>query len=111
MTHGCGGKSGNDRLASFFDKQFETANNMIVLSFDSTQRRILLFMTDTNNWYGGIKEKTDAFEFNYTNTLYEIMNMSADSDIGFEWDLDLTYPDHLHNAMHNGPSEEIFLKY
>ena len=64
-------------------------------------------MVVANNLYGVVMENFAlplySFEFNDKTTLEEIMNTSADSDIGFILDGDLTKPDHFHDAHSDYP--------
>ena len=89
----------DERLAHF--------RNNFVQILESIQPSIFLFMVVANNLYGVVMEKFAlplySFEFNDKTTLEEIMNTSADSDIGFILDGDLTKPDHFHDAHSDYP--------
>ena len=74
-------------------------------------------MIDANNLYGGIMEKfplpLNSFEFNDQVTIAEILNTSRESEIGYILDVDLLYPDHLHDAHSDyplAPTKEVVSK-
>ena len=54
-------------------------------------------MIDAIISYGGFMEKFH-FEFNDQVTVFEILNMSRESKVGYILDVDFLYPDHLHDA-------------
>ena len=74
-------------------------------------------MIDANNLYGGIMEKfplpLNSFEFNDQVTIAEILNTSRESEIGYILDVDVLYPDHLHDAHSDyplAPTKEVVSK-
>ena len=89
-------------VACVLDERLAHFRNKFVQTLESIQPSIFLFMVVANNLYGVVMEKFAlplySFEFNDKTTLEEIMNTSADSDIGFILDGDLTKPDHFHDA-------------
>ena len=99
--------SGGGGIASVFEKKLVSANNKFVKNYDSKQPNTFLFMIDANNLYGGIMEKfplsLNSFEFNDQVTIAEILNTSRESEIGYILDVDLLYPDHLHDAHSDSP--------
>ena len=63
---------------------------------------LFYILIDANNFSGGIMEKfpllLSSFEFNDTIIIDEILKTSRESEIGYSLIVDLTYPDHLHDA-------------
>ena len=59
-------------------------------------------MIDANNLYGGIMGEfplpLNSFEFNDQVTIAEMLNTGRESEIGYNLDVDLLYPNHLHDA-------------
>ena len=104
-------------IASVFEKRLNSANNKFVKNYDPKQPNTFLFMIDANNLYGGIMEKfplpLNSFEFNDQVTIAEILNTSRESKIGYILDVDLLYPDHLHEAHSDyplAPTKEVVSK-
>ena len=104
-------------IASVFEKRLVSANNKFVKNYDPKQPNTFLFMIDANNLYGGIMEKfplpLNSFEFNDQVTIAEILNTSRESEIGYILDVDLLYPDHLHDAHSDyplAPTKEVVSK-
>ena len=70
-----------------------------------------------NNLYGGITEKfplpLNSFELNDQVTIAEILNTSTESEIGYILDVELLYPDHLHDSHSDyplAPTKEVVSK-
>ena len=104
-------------IASVFEKRLVSANIKFVKNNDPKKPSTFFFMIDANNFYGGIMEKFSlplkSFEFNDQVTLAEILNTSRESEIGFIWDVDILYPDHLHDAHSDyplAPTKEVVFK-
>ena len=89
-------------LASVLKKKLVSTKNKFLKNNDSKQPSFFLFKIDANNLYGGIMENfplpINSFEFNDQVTIAEIFNTDSEFKIEYILDIDLLYPDHLHDA-------------
>ncbi len=95
-------------VSSVYEKRLEAANNQFLPEqFDPFQASTFLFMLDANNLYGGIMQTERLplkdFKFNENVTIQEILSTPADSPIGFIVEVDLLYPEELHDKHRDYP--------
>ena len=92
----------------FAKRKFE-ANNTYLPTYNSSQKQTFGFFIDANNLYGGIKEKFPLPSKNFVLKregevdLQEILNTPSDSPVGYVLEVDLHYPDHLHDLYTDFP--------
>ena len=98
-------------VASVFDKKFFKANNRYVAEHNYNTYGVLL---DANNLYGGVMEKfplpINSFETVQEYNLERILATTNDSEYGFILEVDLHYPDKLHDGHQDfplAPTKEI----
>ena len=100
-----------DGTASVFDSRFFKANNKECPDFNPDQASTYGFMIDANNLYGGIMqtEKLSVRNFELIEhiedelILNQILETSEDSLIGFILEIDLEYPEELHDIHQDYP--------
>lgn len=84
------------------------ANNKYLPNFDNSQPSTYLIYLDCNNLYGyAMTKKLPISNFRFL-TAQEIDNLNVfdvpdDSHVGYILEVDLAYPDHLHNAHRDLP--------
>ena len=105
-------------VSSVFEKRYLKANNPYLQSFDPNKEETYGVLVDANNLYGGIMEKF-PLPLNQFQTLTEfdirsILNTPNDADFGYILEVDLHYPDILHDDHRDFPlaptKEEIYYK-
>lgn len=84
------------------------ANNKYLSDFDESQPSTYLIYLDCNNLYGyAMTKKIPISDFRLLSTAeidkLDIANISNESDFGYILDVDLAYPDYLHNAHSDLP--------
>ena len=94
-------------VSSIYSKRLAVANNKYLTTYDPTKPSTFIVCIDANNLYGGIMEKFNlplsGFEWAPHKTLEEILATPNDSDVGYIVDVDLDYPDELHDAHSDYP--------
>ena len=64
-------------------------------------------MIDANNLYGGVMEKYPLplrdFQWNNSITIEEVLSTKLDDDIGYVVEVDIEYPDALHEKHADFP--------
>ena len=87
-------------IASVYSSRLETANSPLLPNFDASKEMASIVYIDTNNLYGGIMLKHPlplrAFELITGITLEDIINADDEGDIVCVYEVDLEYPDELH---------------
>ena len=94
-------------VSSIFEKRFFKANNPYLESFDSTKEETYGVLMDANNLYGGIMEKfplpLNDFQTILHFDLQQILATPNDSGVGYILEVDLHYPDNLHDNHRDFP--------
>ena len=87
-------------VASVFSSRLERANSPSLPNYDESKELASITYIDANNLYGGVMfnyplpEK--AFELITEITLEEILQTDDNGEIGFVVEVDLEYPDAIH---------------
>ena len=102
-------------ISSFYSKRLAVANNKYLDNFDATNPSTCIIMIDANNLYGGVMEKfcLPLNDFDYFDQVWDseiepelinkILETADDSDVGYIVEVDLDYPDDLHNLHSDFP--------
>ena len=93
-------------VASIFSKRFFRANNKYQKSFNSAADSTFGFLVDANNLYGGVMEKLPLplKDFKKVDvSLEQILETKIDSPVGYILEVDLEYPDVLHDQQKDFP--------
>ena len=93
-------------VSSVFEKRFFKANNQYLDNCDYYDLDTYGVLLDANNLYGGIMEKfpLPLNNFQTVNTnIEQILQTPNDSDHGFIVEVDLHYPDRLHDGHEDFP--------
>ena len=95
------------RIASVYSSRLETANTPLLQNFDALKEVASIVYIDDNNLYGGIMLKyplpLKAFELITEITLEDIINADDEGDIGNVVEVDLEYPNALHEKHSDFP--------
>ena len=100
-------------VSSVYEKRHFKCNNKDLNNYDPTQEETYGVLLDANNLYGGIMEKLPLPLNNYETVnldLQHILKTSNDSSIGYILEVDLEYPDCLHDSHRDfplAPTKEI----
>ena len=101
-------------ISSVFSKKLSQANNKFVEGFDNQKPSTFLWLIDANNLYGGIMEKyplpLNNFIMASSVTLQKVLETEADSEVGYIVEVDIEYPQVLHEAHSDfplAPTKEI----
>ena len=100
-------------VSSVYENRHLKCNNKYLDNYVPTQDETYGLLVDANNLYGGIMEKLPLplNSFVTVNTeLQHILNTSNDSSIGYILEVDLEYPDNLHDSHRDfplAPTKEI----
>ena len=94
-------------LSSVFSSRPEVANNTMLPEFDESKDVSSIIYIDANNLYGGIvlhyPLPLKDFELVDDISLDEILQTEDEGDIGFLVEVDLEYPDELHDKHADYP--------
>ena len=96
-------------ISSVFAKRNFEANNKYFPTHDPSAKQTFGFFIDANNLYDGIMERFPLPLKNFVLKkegeidLHEILNTPDDSPIGFILEVDLHYPEHLHDLHADFP--------
>ena len=93
-------------VASIFSKRLFTANNQYQKTFKPSEESTFGFLVDANNLYGGVMEKLPLplKDFRKVDvSLNQILNTPIDSNVGYILEVDLDYPDVLHDIQKDFP--------
>ena len=93
-------------VASIFSKRLFQANNKYLKEFNATEESSYGFLVDANNLYGGVMEKLPLPLKNFRKVnvpLEQILSTDADSSIGYILEVDLEYPDDIHDSQKDFP--------
>ena len=94
-------------VASVFSSRLETANSLSLPNYDESKELASNIYIDANNLYGGVMfnyplpEK--AFELVTEISLEEIFQTNDNGEIGFVVEVDLDYPDAIHEKQSDFP--------
>ena len=101
-------------VASVFDKKFFKANNRYVTDHNYNNYNTYGVLLDANNLYGGVMEKLplplNSFEAVQNIDLNKILETTDDYEEGYILEVDLHYPDKLHDGHQDfplAPTKEI----
>ena len=90
-----------------YAKRFTKANNMYMEEYNPLNPSTYIICIDANNLYGGIMEKfmlpLNNFEWDNTVSLDTILSTSDASEVGYIVEVDLEYPDSLHDDHSDFP--------
>ena len=96
-------------ISSVYSKRLAVANNKYLDNFDAEIPSTFIIMIDANNLYGGVMEKfcLPLNDFDYFDQVWDseiepdiinkILETADDSEFGYIVEVDLEYPDDLHN--------------
>ena len=88
-------------LSSVFSSRHEVANNTMLPEFNESKDVSSIIYIDANNLYGGIMLQYPLplkdFELVEDISLDKILQTEDEGDIGFLVEVDLEYPDELHD--------------
>ena len=94
-------------LSSVFSSRHEVAKNIMLPYFDESKDVSSIIYIDSNNFYGGIMLQYTLplkdFELVEDNSLDEKLQTEDEGDIGFLVEVDLEYPDELHDNYADYP--------
>ena len=93
-------------VSSIFSKRLATMNNSYLDSFDDSKAISYGLLLDANNLYGGIMQNFPLPLGNFQIVdveLSEILSTDKESDVGYVLEVDLDYPDCLHNMHKDFP--------
>ena len=94
-------------LSSVFSSRQEVANNTILPEFDESKNVLSIIDLDANNVFGGIMLqyplRLKGFELVEDISLDEMLQTEDEGDIGFLVDVNLEYPDELHDKHADYP--------
>ena len=94
-------------VASVFSKRLSIFNHKYLSCYDEMKASTYGIMLDANNLYGGIMEKFPLplkdFELDTETQLSVILSTSNDASVGYILEVDLDYPDSLHNLHKDFP--------
>ena len=88
---------------SYIAKRYAKANNKYLNDYNSEEPSTFIFYLDKNNLYGWtMSEYLPYGEFNWVKNVDEldVVSINEKSDIGYFLEVDLDYPDELHE-LHN----------
>ena len=105
-------------VSSVFDKRLFKANNRHLDDHNNGEYDTYGVLLDANNLYGGVMEKLplplNSFETVQNINLSKILETSNDSEEGYILEVDLHYPDKLHDGHEDFPlaptKERIYYK-
>ena len=85
---------------SMISNRYSKANNKYMKDFDNSKPSSYIMYLDANNLYGwAMSEKMPHKDFKWVNDL-PLEEMLLDEDLGYVLEVDLEYPDELHD-LHN----------
>ena len=94
-------------VASVYSKRMVKANNKYMADYNPREPSSYIICIDANNLYGGIMEKfmlpLNQFEWASGVTIETILATSDNSEVGYIVEVDLEYPDHLHDIHSDFP--------
>ena len=94
-------------ISSVYAKRHFKANNKYLANFDEKCESTFGFMIDVNNLYGGIMQHSHLplsdFTFVDSVSLDQILATPHNSSTGYILEVDLSYPDHLHDSHQDFP--------
>ncbi|GFW51080.1 uncharacterized protein TNCV_3593621 [Trichonephila clavipes] len=81
--------------------RYAKANNAYLSNYDSSLPSSYIIYLDANNLYGwAMSQHLPTHDFSWTDEDVNFMNVPDDSEIGYIFEVDLEYPDELHD-LHN----------
>ncbi|CAG9790332.1 unnamed protein product [Diatraea saccharalis] len=88
--------------------RYAKANNTYLSDYDPSKKSNFLIYLDFNNLYGyAMMQKMPIKDFSFLSLRevnnFNVFNISNDSDYGYILEVDLLYPDHLHQSHSDLP--------
>ncbi|GFT80272.1 uncharacterized protein NPIL_30851, partial [Nephila pilipes] len=78
--------------------RFAKANNAYLQTYDSSLPNSYITYLDANNLYAwAMSQNLPTHDFSWTDEYVNFMDVPDDSDIGYIFEVDLEYPDELHD--------------
>ncbi|GFY31894.1 uncharacterized protein TNCV_2620311 [Trichonephila clavipes] len=78
--------------------RYAKANNAYLSNYDSSLPSSYIIYLDANNLYGwAMSQHLPTHDFSWTDEDVNFMNVPDDSEIGYIFEVDLEYPDELHD--------------
>ncbi|GFY67148.1 uncharacterized protein TNIN_416021 [Trichonephila inaurata madagascariensis] len=94
-------EKGIRRGVAMISHRYAKANNAYLSTYDSTLPSSYIIYLDANNLYGwAMSQHLPTHDFSWTDEDVNFMDVPNDSDIGYIFEVDLEYPDELHD-LHN----------
>ena len=94
-------------LESVYSSRLEIANNSLLSNFDESKKPSSILYIDANNLYGGVMLHYPLplkdFEIVEEISLEDNLNTDDEGDIGYIVEVDLHYPDDLHDKHSDFP--------
>ena len=104
-------------VSSIYNKRLSVANNKYLPNFNPKEPSTFIVMIVANNLYGGIMEKLLLNDFEFTDQQWDsdlepqfiqkVLETPDDSDVGYIFEVDLSYPDTLHDLHSDFPLAPI----
>ena len=91
---------------SYIAKRYAKANNKYMNDYDPEKPSTFITYLDKNNLYGwAISKYLPYGEFNWVKNVdgFDVMSVSEKSDTGYLLEVDLEYPDELHELQNDYP--------
>ena len=91
---------------SMVSKRFTKANNPMVEGYDPDKPTTYIMYLDANNLYGWAMSQalpTGGFEWNDPPSIQELIDHPSDADKGYILEVNLEYPEELHDAHNDYP--------
>ena len=91
---------------SYISKRFSEANNKYMKNYDPTKESKYIIDLDANNLYGwGMSRYLPYGEFKWVKNVdnFDVNSISKNSLYGYILEVDLKYPDELHNLPNDYP--------
>ena len=90
---------------SMVSKRYAKANNPLIESYNPNKKNSYIMYLDANNLYGWSMVQhlpTGGFKWSSA-SIFDILKHSADDPKGYICEVDMTYPEHLHDDHNDYP--------
>ena len=91
---------------SMVSKRYAKANNPLVGGYDKSKNNSYIMYLDANNLYGWAMVQhlpTGGFEWVEDVSIDELLSRKLDAEKGYICEVDITYPEHLHDTHNDYP--------